>query len=329
MNLLLCGSFDAAEQAEWAHALQRALPGHRLLQSRGEVDGGGNGGDGGGGAIDAAIDAAIVANPPAGSLRGLSGLRLIQSLWAGVDRLLADDTLPVGVPIARMVDPAMADAMAETALWATLALHRRFFDYARQQADAAWQPLPQRRAEEVTVLVLGHGQMGRAVARRLAAQQYPVLAWRRGASASAAAAAPGVTLVEGPDGLRRALPQAQVLINLLPLTRDTRGIVDAALLAALPEGAGVVNLARGGHVVDADLLAALDSGHIGHAVLDVFAAEPLPAVHRYWRHPRVTVLPHAAALTDMRSAAALAAANIEALAAGLPLVNLVERRSGY
>ena len=317
MNLLLAGDLDEAERADWAAALRQALPAHRLLLQRGE-------------APDADIDAAIVANPPPGSLQGLPGLRLIQSLWAGVDRLLADATLPAGVPIARMVDPAMNEAMAETALWATLALHRGFFTYAAHQRAGRWLPHAQRLADEVPVLVLGFGQMGRATARRLAQQGYPVTVWRRSAPGVAdVAPLPGVVVLQGTDALQGALATTQVLINLLPLTADTRGLVNATLLAALPAGAAVVNLARGAHVVDADLLAALDSGHVSHAVLDVFHTEPLPPGHRYWTHPQVTVLPHASAMTDARSASAVVAANIEALAAGRPLANLVLAGRGY
>ena len=335
MNILLAGSFDADEARGWAEALDAVLPGHRLLRQRGAVP-------------DGAIEAAIVANPPPGSLQGLPGLKLIQSLWAGVDRLLADDTLPPAVPIARMVDPAMNQAMAETALWATLALHRGFFTYQRHQAEGRWLPHAQRRADEVPVLVLGCGQMGRTAAAAIVRQGYPVTAWRRGAGADAAAeadrpvvgapaertpvagaSADGVQVAAGAAALPAALARAQVLVNLLPLTADTRGRIDARLLAALPRGAGVVNLARGAHVVDADLLAALDSGQVGHAVLDVFHTEPLPADHPYWRHPRVTVLPHAAAQTDRRTAAAIAARNIEALASGRPVANLVARDAGY
>jgi glyoxylate/hydroxypyruvate reductase len=313
VNILLSGQWRADDQAAWQQALQAALPAHRVLVSRGEV-------------ADAAIAAAIVANPAPAALAGLPGLRLIQSLWAGVERLLADPTLPADVPIARMVDPAMNQAMAETALWATLSLHRGFPAYARQQADACWQPLPQRRADEVPVLVLGGGQMGGTAAEALARQGYPVTVWRR----SAAGRSPdGCRAIAGMPALRAALPQAQVVINLLPLTPQTAGLIDYGFLAALPPDAGLVNLARGAHVVDADLLAALDAGALGHAVLDVFQTEPLPADHRYWRHPRVTVLPHAAAMTDHRSAAAMAARNIEALAQGAPLAHLVARDAGY
>lgn len=313
MNVLLCGDFDAAEAQAWQQALSAAMPEARwwtLQQAR---------------AQPAEVEAAVVANPPPGSLQGLPALRLIQSLWAGVDRLLADATLPAEVPIARMVDPAMNAAMAETALWATLALQRDFFVYARQQRQGRWQQHAQRRADEWPVLVLGQGEMGRAVARALSARGYPVTGWSR----SPGTAEPGTARIAGEAALRQALPQARVLINLLPLTAQTTGLLDARLLAALPRGAGVVNLARGRHVVDADLLAALASGQVGHAVLDVFHHEPLPPDHPYWAHDRVTLLPHVAAQTDERSAAAVAVANLRALRDGGVLRHRVDRRRGY
>ena len=325
MQLLLSGDFDTAEQAEWAQALHAALPAHRLWLHRDEAP------------DPAAIAVAIVANPAPGSLIGLPGLRLIQSLWAGVDRLLADPTLPPGVPLARMVDPAMNAAMAETALWAVLSLQRGFFTYARQQQQSRWRQQPQCRADEWPVLLLGHGQMGQAVAAVLARQGYPVTAWRRSAvgpadaiaAAPAPAAAGGVTVISAPDALAAARARARVVVNLLPLTADTRGLIDARWLAAMAPGAGLVNLARGAHLVEADLLAALASGQIGQAVLDVFQTEPLPAGHAFWQHPQITVLPHAAAMTDARSAAAAVAANVQALASGRPIANLVARQAGY
>jgi glyoxylate/hydroxypyruvate reductase A len=210
-----------------------------------------------------------------------------------------------------MVDPAMGAAMAETALWAVLSLHRGFFAYAQQQRGAQWRELPQRPAGDVAVLVLGQGELGRAVSGRLRAQGYRVHGWRRG---------------ESLDGL---LGGSDVVVNLLPLTDETRGLIDARFLALLPRGAAIVNLARGAHVVDDDLLAALDRGTLGHAVLDVFNAEPLPAEHAYWRHPRVTVLPHVAALTDPRSAAQVVAGNLRALREGRPIAHLVDRARGY
>jgi glyoxylate/hydroxypyruvate reductase A len=309
MSILLACDFDAAEWVVWRAALQAAMPDERFVTS---VD------------VTDDIDVAIVANPPCGALGGLPRLRLIQSLWAGVERLLADASLPQGVPIARMVDPAMSAAMAETALWATLALHRGFFRYARLQQQGRWAPHGQRRADEVTVAVLGLGQLGAEVARRVAAQGFRVLGWSTRPTERA-----GVETSHGDAALMPLLARADIVLNLLPLTAATQGLFDARRLAGMKRGAGLVNLARGAHVVEADLLAALDSGQLGHAVLDVFAAEPLPARHAFWRHPRVTVLPHAAAQTDPRTAAAVAAANVQALRDGRPLAYRVDRARGY
>jgi glyoxylate/hydroxypyruvate reductase A len=300
LKLLLCGDFDADEQRQWQQALAAELPQAQWLSlDQAHAD-------------PAAVQAALVANPPPGSLQGLPALRLIQSLWAGVDRLLTDATLPAGVPLARMVDPAMTAAMAETALWAVLALQRGFFTYAHNQRAGLWRTHAQRRAQDLRVLVLGQGHMGQGAAQALAHQGYAVRCWRRDGTA-----------------LPPLLANSDVVVNLLPLTPATRGLLNAAFFAALPRGAALVNLARGAHVVDGDLLAALDSGHIAHAVLDVFHLEPLPAVHPYWKHPQVAVLPHAAAFTDPRSAAAVAAANVRAALAGMPVANLVQRQRGY
>lgn len=296
MSILLAADFDASEWAAWLPALQAALPGETLLRERTGDD----------------IDIAIVANPPAGALHGLPGLKLVQSLWAGVDKLLRDPTLPTGVPLARMVDPAMNAAMAETALWAALALQRGFFDYAAQQRTGVWRQHGQRRADETRVAVLGLGQMGQAVAARLAQQGFIVSGWRTGS---------------GPvDGV---LAEADVVISLLPLTPATSGFFDRARFAQMRRGASFVNLARGAQVVEADLLSALDDGQLSRAVLDVFATEPLPTTHPFWQHSKVTVLPHVAAQTDPRSAAQVVAANIRALRGGKPLQHLVDRSRGY
>lgn len=299
MRILLCGRFRPGEREIWHAELAAAYPAGQWLdldEARAAPQG---------------VRAAVVASPPPGALQGLPELALVQSLWAGVERLLDDPTLPAAVPLARMVDPMMSLAMAETAHWALLGLQRDFFRYARQQAERRWLPHPQRRAEDLRVLLLGRGALGSAVGRRLADAGYRVAHWGRG------------------DALHAALAQAEVVVNLLPLTPATQGLIDARFLAALPAGAALVNLARGGHVVEADLLAALDRGQLGHAVLDVFAQEPLPPVHALWTHARVTVLPHVAAATDPRSASQVVALNLQALAQGRPLAHLVDRARGY
>lgn len=173
--------------------------------------------------------------------------------------------------------------------------------------------------------MLGQGEMGRGAALAIARQGYRVSGWSR----SPRVAEGGVRPLCGDAALAEALARCNVLINLLPLTAQTRGLLDARLFAALPTGAAVVNLARGAHLVEADLLAALDAGHLGHAVLDVFGVEPLPAGHPFWSHEKVTLLPHAAALTDPRTAAAVAAINLRALRVGGPIAHRVDRARGY
>jgi glyoxylate/hydroxypyruvate reductase len=316
MNILLSGEFEAAELHAWQQSLHAALPQVHWLDRTQAL------------AMADSVQVAVVANPPPGSLLGLPSLRLIQSLWAGVDRLLSDTTLPAGVPVARMVDPAMGATMAETALWATLALHRGFFVNARLQRDGVWRQQVQRPASAVHVSVLGVGQMGGAVAQRLRQQGYRVSGWRAH-SRESASGDEDVEVYSGDAALWSLLPTTAIVINLLPLTAATRGLLDARFFAALPPGAGVVNLARGAHVIDADLLAALDSGHLQQAVLDVFQHEPLPREHRFWTHPRVTVLPHVAAQTDPHSAARVVAANVRALLEGRPLAHLVQPQRGY
>jgi glyoxylate/hydroxypyruvate reductase A len=311
MSILVAADFDADEWAVWWPALVAALPGERLVRRIADAGTG-------------IIDVALVANPPAGALQGLTQLRLVQSLWAGVDSLLADPTVPAEVPLARMVDPTMNQAMAETALWAVLSLHRGFFAYAARQRAAQWRPHAQQRADDLSVAVLGLGQMGRCAAQMLVRQGYHVLGW-----STRAQAIDGVQTHAGEASLPQLLGRAQIVVNLLPLTAATRGLFNAATFAQMPEGASFVNLARGAHVVEADLLAALDRGQLRHAVLDVFAIEPLPSGHAFWAHPQVTVLPHVAAQTDVRTAAAIVARNLHALRAGLALHDLVDRRRGY
>ena len=315
MKIVFDARMEPAERADWWHALRAALPADDWIDA---------GTLAGAPAPCADADIAVVANPTPGGLAHCTRLRLIQSLWAGVDRLLADATLPAGVPLARMIDPAMSRAMAETAAWAVLSIHRHAFDYATQQQQGRWHPLAQRRADEVAVLVLGLGEMGRTAARQLAALGYAVSGW-----GARARVVQGIATTAGLDALPAALAQADIVVNLLPLTDATRGLLDQARFAQMRAGASLVNLARGGHVVEAHLLAALDAGHLRHAVLDVFQAEPLPVTHAFWSHPRVTVWPHAAALTDLRSAVAVVAANVEAVRRGEAAMHLVDRTRGY
>jgi len=315
MKIAFDARMEGAERADWWRALTDALPDDDWIDAVA---------DGAGSTRWRAADIAVVANPLPGRLANCTQLKLIQSLWAGVDKLLVDATLPAAVPIARMVDPAMNRAMAEAATWAVLSLHRRAFDYAAQQRQTQWRPLPQKRADEVSVLVLGLGQMGRTTARQLAALGYRVSGW-----SARAQEIPGIATGAGWALLPAALGAADIVVNLLPLTDDTRGLFDRTRLAHLRPGASLVNLARGAHVVEKDLLAALNAGRLEHAVLDVFDTEPLPPTHVFWFHPRVTLWPHAAAQTDLRSAAEVVASNVNAVRRGEPAAHLVDRSRGY
>ena len=311
MTILVAANFDAAEWHDWWLQLAAALPGERLVRDRSECD-------------LAAIDVTLVANPPAGALQGLPSLRLVQSLWAGVDKLLADKTVPTQVPLARMVDPAMNETMAETVLWAALSLQRGFFDYAAQQQARQWAPHALRRPPDLAVAILGLGQMGACAAQALVRQGFRVTGWSTRETRIA-----GVDTRAGVTALPQVLAAADIVVNLLPLTPATRGLFNAATFAQMRHGASLVNFARGAHVVDADLLQALATGQLARAVLDVFHTEPLPTDHPYWSHPRVMVLPHVAAPTDPRSAALIAAANVRALRDAQPLANVVDRVRGY
>lgn len=271
-----------------------------------------------------AVEVALVANPAPGALDAFPNLKFIQSLWAGVDGLLADPSRPRHVPLARLVDPALADAMAEAVATHVLALHRQVLLYRQQQVKRLWRQHDQPRATERRVGILGLGAMGRRAAQVLHGLGFQVAGWSRGGGAME-----GVAVHAGDDGLEALLTDTQILVNLLPLTKETRGLLDRGLFAQLPAGASVINFGRGAHVVTGDLLALLDKGHLGHAVLDVFETEPLPADDPLWRHPKVTILPHVAAATDPRTAAACVAANVRAWRAGRPVAGLVDPARGY
>ena len=270
------------------------------------------------------IDAALVWKPQPGLLASLPNLKLIVSLGAGVDHLLADATTPRHVPIARLVDPYMTEAMSEYVLTQVLRIHRQDFAYRAQQSARVWRELPQPNAFERRVGVLGLGELGSDAARKLAVLGFKVAGWSRRERRL-----PGMDSFHGPDGLIALARRSDILVCLLPLTRETTGILDARLFAAMPKGGAIVNAARGQHLVEADLLAALESGQLSAAVLDVFAEEPLPAEHPLWTHPKIIVTPHAAAATHAPTAAAGVAENLRRLGDGRPLINLIDPASGY
>lgn len=266
---------------------------------------------------------ALAWKPPAGALASLPRLEVVFSLGAGVDALLQDPTLP-DLPIVRMVETGLAEGMREWVVLQALYWHRGMHAYRRQQDRAEWRPLPERLARERRVGVLGLGELGTIAARALAGLGFDVAGWSR-----TPRQVPGIDCRHGVQALPGLLERSDILVCLLPLTPETRGILDATLFARLPEGAVVVNAGRGGHLVEADLLAAIDSGRLAGASLDVFAEEPLPPGHPFWRHPSIVVTPHVAAQTHARTAAAFVAGQIRRHRDGLPLQHLVDRARGY
>lgn len=316
LSILILTRVSAENAASWRDLLTAAMPEETLLPV---VPGGLPDG------IDLSdVDIAIVANPPPGILATCPNLKLIQSLWAGVDALMTDATLPADPLLARLVDPALATAMAEAVATWTLWLHRQGPEYRASEMAHAWKQRFQPTAAERRVGILGLGAMGRTSARLLKAIGFDVAGWSRTPQEIA-----GVATFSGADGLAAMLAGTEILVNLLPLTEETRGILGAPLFAQLPAGARVVNFGRGDHLVPADLLAALDSGHLSHAVLDVFSKEPLRPECPYWDNPKITVLPHVAAATDPRTAAKEVAENIRRFRRGEALAGLVERGRGY
>ncbi|WP_137179144.1 glyoxylate/hydroxypyruvate reductase A [Roseomonas sp. AR75] len=271
------------------------------------------------------IEAAVVwTSHDMAELRRYSNLKLIVSMGAGVDHLLRPPGPPPGIPVARLVDRMLTTQMGEWVLLNVLRFHRQDLEYRELQRDRTWLELPAPVTAERRIGILGLGELGAHAAALLRGLGFPLMGWtRRPRSLN------GVETFHGADGLAAMAARSDILICLLPLTPETRGIVDSRLLARLPRGAFLINGARGGHVVDADLLAALDSGHVAAAALDVFDPEPLPPDHAYWAHPRVVMTPHAASITIPASAAAQVVDNLRRARAGAPLLNLVDFAAGY
>jgi glyoxylate/hydroxypyruvate reductase A len=312
MSIVLIGDLSAAAYETWrGHLASHLPPGETLVLASECKD-------------KEAVDIALAANPPWGELATYPNLRFVQSLWAGVDRLLRDPKLQGDITVARLIDPAMAQSMVEGAIAATLFVHRQFPAYLRQQKQIKWRQLAQPIAAHRKIGVLGFGQMGQPVCRALAALGFRVRAWGQHPRQDTA-----IEYSSGEPGLADVLAHAQILINLLPLTTATTGILNARLFEQLPPAATLINLGRGAHLDENDLLDALSAQRLSHAVLDVFQREPLPPRHPFWSHPQITVLPHVAATTDPATAAPIALQNVAAFRAGRPLVGLVSRSLGY
>jgi len=267
---------------------------------------------------------ALLWKPPATLFEGLESLEVIFSVGAGFDHLLACPTLPAGIPVIRMVEPELTAGMVEYVVFNVLRYHRRMDQYQRFQEQRIWQVLGQIPAHDTTVGIMGLGVMGAASARVLASMNYRLLGWSRTGKTI-----PGLQSFVGTEELGQFLAQTRILVILLPLSRDTRKLIDRDVLWQLPRGAFLINAGRGELVNQPDLIEALDSGQIAGAALDVFDDEPLPAEHRFWHHPMVVLTPHIASLTNPPTAVEFVAENIERHRAGHPLRYVVDFERGY
>ncbi|EXI99087.1 2-hydroxyacid dehydrogenase [Burkholderia pseudomallei] len=300
---------------DWKRDVERALPGAQLRTW--------TPGD------DASADYALVWRAPREFFAPRAGLKAVFNLGAGVDAILALERehpglLPRDVPLVRLEDAGMTRQMVEYATHAALRYLRRFDEYALLQRERRWQVLAPHARETFVVGVLGLGALGAEVARALAALGLPVRGYSR-----APKAIDGVTTFAGAAQLDAFLGGAKLLVNLLPSTAATDGILNARTFSKLAHGAYLVNLARGAHLVEADLLDALASGRVAAATLDVFATEPLPPDHPFWHEPRITITPHCSADTLRAEAVEQIAAKIGALERGEPIGGIVDRDRGY
>jgi len=305
LNILFSSTKEKPEF--WFPLLQKLLPGDRFF---GWPDI--NGGD---------IDIALVATHQPGTFAKLRKLKLIQSLWMGVENIVADADLPRGVPVARLIDPGMVAAMGETVIAYVLDWHRHFYCSRSFQEPKTWTRRRQYLASDRTVGILGLGELGGTIAAKLRAMGFNVAGWSRRPKQ--------LDGVFCSTDLEEVISRSDALVCLLPLTDRTRGILNSKTLSLIRKDGCLINVARGGHVVIPDLLAALDAKHLARAYLDVFEPEPLPADSPLWSHPGITLTPHIAALSEPRTSVGKIAENIERVRRGDCPLNIVDFSAGY
>ncbi|MBP9048133.1 MAG: glyoxylate/hydroxypyruvate reductase A [Tabrizicola sp.] len=302
---------DAQETQEWIALLSGLLPGFEIrdFDDPGDL---------------AAVEYAVVWAPPPGRIKAFANLKAVVSIGAGVDHVLRDPELPRHLPILRTTGPDMVQRLREYVALHVLTHHRDLAVTDANQARAHWQQIVTPIAPRRRVGIMGLGNIARACAQTLAMLGFDTAGWSRSGGT-----VPGVTVFAGAEGLPDFLARTDILVCLLPLTHQTRDILNADLFARLPRGARLINAARGGHLVEADFLAALDIGQLGGATLDVFRTEPLPADHPFWRHPRIRVTPHIASMIDAETGASVIATNIRAFESTGTCEAVADAERGY
>jgi glyoxylate/hydroxypyruvate reductase A len=311
MSASLVLSDTGASFAAWEGAFRKAAPDVVLVRDEPERDLRG-------------IRYCMTWKPLPGVYGRMPDLQALFVLGAGVERFLADSTIPAGVQIVKMAEPGLTQAMEHYVLWQVLELHRDFRALALAQREVRWIDQTYPAPWDRKVGVMGLGSLGDAVARKLKRFGFATRGWSRSAKTI-----DGVTVFSGTDRIADFLDGLEILVCLLPLTPETQGILNADVFRRLAPGAGLINIGRGAQLNEADLLAALESGQIGGASLDVFHTEPLPPEHPFWRHPRILVTPHLAADVDPESSALAIRQQIERCEAGQAPEHLADRKRGY
>ncbi|HAY48801.1 glyoxylate/hydroxypyruvate reductase A [Thalassospira sp.] len=301
----------AGEDAAWKEAMVARLPGAKIVTGDENYD-------------PETIDYALFWKQPQGLIKTLSNLKAIFSLGAGVDHVVSSPSLPADLPVIRLEDAGMADQMVQYHLYAALHFMRDFDIYSDQQAKADWTQHPVARISKCRIGVMGLGALGAAVATALSSLGFGVSGWSRSMKAI-----DGITTFAGKETLGEFLGQSDILICLLPRTSETENVLNSTTLSFLPKGAAIINAARGAMINEADLLRALDTGHLRGAFLDVAVTEPLPESHPFWDHPKIRITPHIAAETRIEESVEQIAENIDRINRGETPRGLVNRETGY
>lgn len=270
------------------------------------------------------VEFALAWNHPRGLFKNYPNLKVIASMGAGVDHILSDDGLPEGVKVTRVVDEMLTEDMSDFVLSQVMNHIRGLHYYTKAQKEKKWDRFQYQRPKDTKVGIMGIGVLGNAVADKLHKNGFQLYGWSRTEKSC-----DNITSFHGKEQLEEFLQNSEILVCLLPLTEDTENILNADLFDMLPEGAYVINVARGQHLVEHDLMEMIDNGHLSGASLDVFREEPLPEEHPFWEHPKINITPHIASLTNPTSVVPQIVENYERMMENEPLKNKVELDKGY
>ena len=303
--LLICPHKDPTD---WQRELRQQLPETRI-DTFPEV------------ADARAVEYAVTWKHPRGIFRNYPNLKVVASMGAGVDHITSDPDLPQNIQITRVVDEQLSADMSVFVLALILEYLRNLAPY---RTTKAWSPKSYARTEDTKIGIMGLGVLGTAVGKTLVKNGFQVSGWSRTPSKNNP-----IKSFYGEHQLHKFLSESNILVCLLPLTRETENILNKELFAKLPKGAYLINVARGEHLVEHDLIEMIEKGHLAGASLDVFKKEPLPQEHPFWKHPKIQVSPHVASVTNPTSATAQIADNYHRMKAGKPLKNVIQKEKGY